>query len=139
MAQSFQDWLAQVLAAIRTPRQGPLDSQHDDDASILPVADGLAPNTLHKLPLPDFPTFLNEEKAPSCQKLLFSATLTRDPGKIASLDLRDPRYIIVQGGKDQSAEENVSKIVMEKFAVPDTLKVRVRPFTSGPCSLNFAS
>lgn len=122
LAQSFQDWLAQVLAAIRTPRQAPLDSPDADDASILPVADGLAPNALQKLPLPNFPTFLNEEKASSCQKLLFSATLTRDPGKIASLDLRDPKYIIVQGGKDQSAEENVSKIVMEKFAVPDTLK-----------------
>ncbi|KAH6913155.1 ATP-dependent RNA helicase [Coprinopsis sp. MPI-PUGE-AT-0042] len=126
LAQSFQDWLAQVLAAVRTPRKGPAEPQHSTDASLSqflqPVADGLAPNTLHKLPLPDIPTFLNEERVSSCQKLLFSATLTRDPGKIAALDLRDPRYIIVQGGKDQSVEENVSKIVMEKFAVPDTLK-----------------
>ncbi|EAU85306.2 ATP-dependent RNA helicase [Coprinopsis cinerea okayama7 len=130
LAQSFQDWLAQVLAAIRTPKKGTfLDSTTVDNIpsstspyTIQPIPDGLAPNTLHQLPIPDIPTFLNEDRASSCQKLLFSATLTRDPGKIAALDLRDPRYIIVQSGKDQSVEENVTQVVLEKFAVPDTLR-----------------
>ncbi|TFK28167.1 DEAD-domain-containing protein, partial [Coprinopsis marcescibilis] len=125
LAQSFQDWLAQVLAAIRTPKKVTTDIEHStslDSTTSWSCPDGLAPNTLHQLPLPDVPTFLGEERASSCQKLLFSATLTRDPGKIASLDLRNPRYIIVQSGKDRTVESNVAKVMLEKFSVPETLR-----------------
>lgn len=119
-----------MLAAIRTPKkvsQDDLLAQSAVSSTIDSIPDGLAPNSLHLLPLPDIPTFLNEDRASSCQKLLFSATLTRDPGKIASLDLHDPRYIIVQGRKDQSVESNFPKVVLEKFAVPDTLTVAKIP------------
>jgi ATP-dependent RNA helicase DDX51/DBP6 len=63
----------------------------------------------------------------SCQKLLFSATLTRDPAKIASLQLRDPRYIIVRGKAHD--EENTMEVdeshYMETFETPATLRVCV--------------
>jgi len=52
-----------------------------------------------------------------CQKLLFSATLTRDPAAIASLALRNPQYFIVQHS-DQSA---LSLTPSETFALPETL------------------
>lgn len=47
-----------------------------------------------------------------CQKLLFSATLTRDPATIATLGLRQPEYYIQ--GLDATQ-------VGEQFALPDTL------------------
>jgi ATP-dependent RNA helicase DDX51/DBP6 len=54
-----------------------------------------------------------------CQKLLFSATLTRDPSKIAALKLNDPQYFIIQDEGTQGPTEHVEG---EVFAVPATLK-----------------
>lgn len=70
-------------------------------------------------------TDLDERKETSCQKLLFSATLTRDPAKIAALNLRDPKYFVVQGasGEAVTQEEGVLDLVMEKFSMPATLSV----------------
>ncbi|KIK62486.1 hypothetical protein GYMLUDRAFT_501630 [Collybiopsis luxurians FD-317 M1] len=145
LAQSFQDWLSQVLAATRPPKHllkhtledlascslslssGPLDISN----SITP--DALAPAFLHLLPYPDVPSFISEHKEPSCQKLLFSATLTSDPGKIAALELRDPKYFVVQGPPSGSSDTNpegekgsgsgaLLNVATEKFTMPATLK-----------------
>ncbi|KAG5731150.1 hypothetical protein E4T56_gene20630, partial [Termitomyces sp. T112] len=94
LAQSFQDWLAQVLAATRPPPQ--TDEFLLPGLPTLPTADAVAPAFLHDLSYPDISVFPTESKFSSCQKLLFSATLTRDPGKISALELRDPKYFIVQ-------------------------------------------
>jgi ATP-dependent RNA helicase DDX51/DBP6 len=59
-----------------------------------------------------------EKKETSCQKLLFSATLTRDPGKIAALELRDPKYFVLRDSK-----EGVLDVAMERFSMPATLTV----------------
>jgi ATP-dependent RNA helicase DDX51/DBP6 len=129
LAQSFQDWLSQVLSAIRSPRkpEPPLSTSSASISSIEafthPYPDGLSPNNLRLLPVPNIPTFLHEEPESSCQKLLFSATLTRDPGKIAMLELRNPKYVIVQGNVGESKESNALKVMMEKFAMPETLRV----------------
>ncbi|KAJ3529955.1 hypothetical protein NMY22_g8781 [Coprinellus aureogranulatus] len=125
LAQSFQDWLSQVLSAIRTARKPDptLTESPSISSSIFdPHPDALSPNNLHLLPVPHIPTFLHEEPESSCQKLLFSATLTRDPGKIAALELRDPKYVIVQGNVEESKESNILKVMMEKFAMPETLR-----------------
>jgi len=50
------------------------------------------------------------------QKLLFSATLTRNPSKIASLRLVQPRYFAVTSAASAA-----------RFTVPATLKVRASP------------
>ncbi|KAG6809971.1 hypothetical protein H0H92_013842 [Tricholoma furcatifolium] len=115
LAQSFQDWLAQVLAATRPPP--PNHEPMEITLPSLPTADAVAPAFLHTLPYPVLPVFPTEVKASSCQKLLFSATLTRDPGKIAALELRDPKYFVVQ----ESRKEGVLDVVMEKFSMPSTL------------------
>lgn len=60
----------------------------------------------------------------SCQKLLFSATLTRDPSKIAALELRNPKYFVVQGARAEVADGALD-VVMEKFSMPSTLAVSV--------------
>ncbi|KAF9484381.1 P-loop containing nucleoside triphosphate hydrolase protein [Pholiota conissans] len=133
LAQSFQDWLSQVLAATR-PHSKNLSERPPSTAmgEILGalgsyplnniVPDGIAPAFLHRLVTPTNSFFL-EPKSFSCQKLLFSATLTRDPGKITALELKNPKYFIVQSsGEKKTADSAVLDVVMEKFSMPSTLK-----------------
>lgn len=60
----------------------------------------------------------------TAQKLIFSATLTRDPEKMANLRIRNPQVYVV-GGVDanQGADENDRK----EFMVPPTLTERLVP------------
>ena len=143
LAQSFQNWLAQVLAATRlggsmTTQNSHLPSFKHDDNNLDPnqtfslndvMPDGVAPILTTSLPFSIVPVAHMEHKMTSCQKLLFSATLTRDPSKIAALDLQDPKYFIVrgsdQGGSDGS-ETQILDVVMEKFSMPSTLTVRIK-------------
>ncbi|KAJ7183175.1 DEAD-domain-containing protein [Mycena filopes] len=100
LAQSFQEWLVQVLAATRPPSQ----------ESSLP---GVISEHYDAIP-----SFVTERKESSCQKLLFSATLTRDPGKLAALELRNPKYFVVQETTDTAG---VLDVAMDKFTMPATL------------------
>ena len=70
-------------------------------------------------------TDIDEPKASSCQKLLFSATLMSDPAKLRALDLRDPQYVILQSTGHGADVGGVLDVVMEKFSMPATLSVRV--------------
>jgi len=96
-------------------------------ASPLPYPDALAP-AFHHLHLPGTPPLVTERKESSCQKLLFSATLTRDPDKIAALELRDPKYFVVQGGKGSDEDAGGFHVAAEKFSMPSTLMVRLISF-----------
>ena len=126
LAQSFQDWLAQVLTATR-PKPLPSNPGDSKSPNALPRPDASAPAFLHLLrDTPQIHTDLDERKEPSCQKLLFSATLTRDPSKIAALSLREPKYLIVQDSAkttSEDAEEGIMDVVMERFTMPASLKV----------------
>lgn len=139
LAQSFQDWLAQVLAATRPPKA----TQAYDLSSELPSPSPSSSSRMNSIPyhhalapafLPttyidaDISSYVPEKKETSCQKLLFSATLTREPDKIAALDLRDPKYFVIQSpSKDKDAADaelgGVSDLVMEKFSMPASLSV----------------
>ncbi|KAF7375202.1 ABC protein [Mycena sanguinolenta] len=112
LAQSFQEWLVQVLTATRPP-------SHDSPfpGSLPQYHDAVAPAFRNLLPYADIPS-ITDCKEPSCQKLLFSATLTRDPGKLAALELRDPKYFVVQGNSDGPG---VLDVAMDKFTMPATL------------------
>jgi len=97
----------------------PVDTSCIDGSShmpplTLPYPDALSPAFLHLSSLSL--SSISEKKETSCQKLLFSATLSRDPGKIAALELRDPKYFILQDSK-----EGVLDVVMERFSMPATL------------------
>ncbi|KAJ7086115.1 DEAD-domain-containing protein [Mycena belliarum] len=113
LAQSFQDWLAQVLAATRPP-----SGEHAIHPGIPHHHDAVAPAFRALLPYADIPSFMTERKESSCQKLLFSATLTRDPGKLAALDLRDPKYFIV---REKNDGPGVLDVAMDNFTMPATL------------------
>ena len=127
LAQSFQDWLAQVLAATQ-PFTRIISETTEFNISV-PLCDSLAPAflRLHR----EVDTDVDEQKAVSCQKLLFSATLTSDPGKLAALDLRNPKYFVVQGQSDESEIDGIPNVIAERFTMPEALKVRIN-------ELNFA-
>ncbi|KAG8964838.1 ATP-dependent RNA helicase dbp6 [Tulasnella sp. 419] len=113
ITQSFQDWLPQVLVAIR-PGSGDMSAPLTTGS---PIHDAVAPHWSSLLPnaRSHIVTYLDEPEESSCQKLLFSATLTHDPGKIAALNLRNPKYFVVSGQTDNSVRAG------EDFTVPATL------------------
>lgn len=137
LGQSFQDWLRQVLHAIQPPQP---DSNPtlgfgtgDMTASSVPnryfpVADAVAPAWLPTL-FPGVKTDIDETACSSCQKLLFSATLTRDPAKIAQLELRDPKYFIVRRKSvseepgDEMEVDADATVHEENFDTPALLRV----------------
>ncbi|PWN89942.1 DEAD-domain-containing protein [Acaromyces ingoldii] len=114
LGQSFQEWLPRILDAL-DPRKTMQASK--DDAS----APAWLRRSISKTTGVRLGTFGEEEdRDPSSspvQKLLFSATLTRDPAKILALDLRDARFVSVQQGA--SSGSFVSR--EESFALPSTL------------------
>lgn len=124
LAQSFQDWLVHVLDAIRPSTKCKVDSEPRTTLHF-PSIDGVSPAHYRLLSLPVLPENLIEKREIPCQKLLFSATMTRNPAKIAALELRDPKYFIVQERKTIADESGVLSLVMEKFSIPSTLKVRL--------------
>jgi ATP-dependent RNA helicase DDX51/DBP6 len=59
-----------------------------------------------------------------CQKLLFSATLTRNPAAIAALDLRSPRYLIVRSAAEAGGQTD-TQTMDETFNFPASLTERM--------------
>ncbi|KAF9902319.1 ATP-dependent RNA helicase dbp6 [Linnemannia zychae] len=114
--QSFQDWLYHILNAIHpSPERKFLGIDGSESIQVkrdhlgFPIHDAIAPGFLSsffQLPESD----VEDPKALSVQKLLFSATLTRNPAKIASLQLSDPQYVAVQeGGSGADGGEDKAK------------------------------
>jgi ATP-dependent RNA helicase DDX51/DBP6 len=131
LAQSFQGWLTHVLSATRPPSHMESIAAQDEETPI-PYPDGLSPAVLHLLRGGSaVQTDLDEKRESSCQKLLFSATLMSDPGRIAALELRMPRYIVVKSSSESHAS-GVLDVAMEKFSMPATLKVRIVSQLSTP-------
>ncbi|KAG1734119.1 DEAD-domain-containing protein [Suillus lakei] len=99
LAQSFQDWLAQVLAATQpSPRMSPF--------AIL----------LHPL----FFTFTGEVDLHTDIDEKKDVSLTQ--GKLAALDLRNPKYFVVQGLSEESEIDGIPNVITERFTMPEALK-----------------
>lgn len=120
LAHSFQDWLAQVLHAIRQP----LDRINTDSTSREEPLTHLHHDSLAPHCLPRANSDFDDPTEPSCQKLLFSATLTRDPAKIAALGLRNPKYFVVQEDAGVGEGPAALSLATEEFAMPSELKVK---------------
>lgn len=124
LAQSFQDWLAQVLSCLKPPTK-PVSVQASASETkcsfptSTPTRSALAP-----LFQPHVKSDYDDPKQSSCQKLLFSATLTRDPARIAALGLRDPKYFVVQGASAEVENEETEgpSLGIEEFTMPAGLK-----------------
>ncbi|KAF8442427.1 P-loop containing nucleoside triphosphate hydrolase protein [Boletus edulis BED1] len=124
LSQSFQGWLAQVLTAIHwrpSESSSPASRLSSEDTCQPRNCDSLAPVCLDFEHRGYFQVDVDEQRGFSCQKLLFSATLTRDPGKLASLGLRDPKYFVVQSQPEGGSGDAPSHLISERFAMPTTL------------------
>ncbi|CAG8521870.1 6839_t:CDS:10 [Acaulospora morrowiae] len=120
--QSYQDWLMHVLRAT----QAGITSQNKKDifgieldSFEIPKNDPVSYLLMENfMPVPK--TEISETKVPTVldfefiQKLLFSATLTRNPEKIASLRLINPQYISVQASDFSEVEI--------KYTLPSSLR-----------------
>ncbi|WFD03573.1 RNA helicase [Malassezia obtusa] len=96
LGQSFQQWVSTLLDALQ-----PVPDDHN--AAAPASLDSEAPEWAHD----DL-----ERPVPSVQKLLFSATLTRDPAKMNALQLRHPHYVRV---RDQAEGDDFHT---DRFALP---------------------
>lgn len=131
LGQSFQDWLRQVLRAIQpqTADRTSISETIGNETGptiYFPTPDAVAPAWLTS-GFPRIKTDIDEPTHSSCQKLLFSATLTRDPAKIAQLDLRNPKYYIVRTRAIEDQEDGMDidpdvTIHDETFDTPATLR-----------------
>ncbi|KAJ2545245.1 ATP-dependent RNA helicase dbp6, partial [Coemansia sp. RSA 1933] len=109
LGEGYHEWLSKVQSAIET-------SNHTLGSGLHGMA----------LPVPDACTVRDPSSrfdvlarpAPRIQKLLFSATLTRDPAKIAQLKLTRPLYISIS----QTAAENDNSNAAATYAFPSTLR-----------------
>lgn len=134
LTQSFQDWLKEILTAIRAPPSALLQIQgdtqitlvdEDDGQWLIPHHDALAPTHLNQAAYNGRTVFTSDFDEPiysSCQKLLFSATLTSNPSKIAELNLRDAKWFMVKENLEKDA--GVAPFLDEAFELPPGLRVR---------------
>ena len=132
LTQSFQDWLKQILAATQPPPFASLQTHEkapttlvgdDHDRWFIPH-DALAPTHLTRTADNGNVVFTSDFDEPlysSCQKMLFSATLTSNPSKIAELNLRDAKWFVVKG---KSEDVDVPTLLDEGFELPLGLRVR---------------
>ncbi|KNC97916.1 uncharacterized protein SPPG_06906 [Spizellomyces punctatus DAOM BR117] len=150
--QSYQDWLTHVLAAaVAQPERNLADGIVSEfgEATSATCEPQLDENEflLHKTAtwrrsqIVDGKVSAAHSSIPSVhhytplQKLLFSATLTRNPAKIASLNLYDPVYIAVapagSASTDLQQETVVERLTTDaRFVAPHTLSERMIVCTS---------
>ncbi|GAA5931083.1 uncharacterized protein JCM15063_002539 [Sporobolomyces koalae] len=134
LTQSFHDWLPTILSALR-----PTSSESFiEPGSKLARADAMAPAWWDaEGKIGRVPTDFDERSQPSCQKLLFSATLSRDPANIDALHLNRPIYVSVEDALDPHAEDEEHVDDELKFTFPAELSERmiISPSTHKPLYL----
>ncbi|KAJ3043007.1 ATP-dependent RNA helicase dbp6 [Rhizophlyctis rosea] len=137
--QSYHDWLQHILKAAAGDKVvvDPFDDVPDVDSSVAEHQSSSLPSSWTRLTHPTTPlglplhtatTHRYATKSPTLppfghlshytplQKLLFSATLTRNPSKIASLHLHHPVYIAVAGGEGEEGGDETAR-----YVAPSTL------------------
>jgi ATP-dependent RNA helicase DDX51/DBP6 len=110
LSEHFQDWLRRILQAV-------------DHLACTSAVYQLNPHKFSS-DCPEIECDLNIRLADSsrstCQKLLFSATMTRDPGKLKELSLNDVRYFVV----GSESQVDVDDQRPDSFELPTQLVVR---------------
>ncbi|WFD43556.1 RNA helicase [Malassezia psittaci] len=98
LTQSFQQWVSNIQEALE-PKPSHCKQVTSAPASLATELPVWACDDL-------------DSPVPSVQKLLFSATLTRDPAKIGLLRLRNPHYVHV---RDDVHDEQIQ---LDRYALP---------------------
>ncbi|KAJ2844389.1 ATP-dependent RNA helicase dbp6, partial [Coemansia erecta] len=109
LGEGYHEWLSKVQSSIEISDQ---TLGIDTPGTALPVPDAC---TLRD---PNARLDVLARPAPRIQKLLFSATLTRDPAKLAQLKLTRPLYISIT----QAAAETDDAGAASTYTFPSTLK-----------------
>ncbi|GAA6062809.1 hypothetical protein JCM10212_006170 [Sporobolomyces blumeae] len=135
LTQSFHDWLPTILDALKPAST--LSTSLADERAPPRRADAMAPvwwdadGKVGRVA-----SDVDERSVSSCQKLLFSATLSRDPAKIDALHLHRPIYISVEDALDPHAEDEQMDNEL-KFTFPAELSEHmiISPSTHKPLYL----
>lgn len=115
LTQAFQDWLGQVLRYLKPPTV----DQSVSPSKLALQPDSVAPSWLRsKIRFPEPWEGWTPTQSP-CQKLLFSATLTTDPSKVAALELRNPRYYLIKSSSSEQIDGT------HQFTFPAGLKEKM--------------
>ncbi|KAI8850926.1 P-loop containing nucleoside triphosphate hydrolase protein [Chytridium lagenaria] len=118
LSQSYQGWLDLVLKAASGV------DVHDPTVAAGRSAGTITGHLFDPQPLPPMDGTYRQMRVlkhvTPFQKLLFSATLTRNPAKIASLRLNNPTYIAVAGLPVSTSTEDGDE--EERYSTPETLK-----------------
>ncbi|GAA5902975.1 uncharacterized protein JCM6883_002652 [Sporobolomyces salmoneus] len=139
LTQSFHDWLPTILAALK-PTSSVSSSVEEfvvETGDELVKADAVAPAWWDaEGKVGRIASGVDERSQSSCQKLLFSATLSRDPAKIDALHLHRPIYISVEDALDPHAEDEQIDDEL-KFTFPAELSEHmiISPSTHKPLYL----
>lgn len=120
LGQSFHNWAQRLRASIEG---------RDDDAS---PGSSMSTAQLHRRFEPKYDAACDPvQPQPVVQKLLFSATLTREPGKLSELGLRDPVFIDVreqeqerlqEGGAEETRMGGQGAARTSRYTLPATLR-----------------
>ncbi|GAA6039952.1 hypothetical protein JCM8097_002637 [Rhodosporidiobolus ruineniae] len=129
LTQSFHDWLPTVLAALKpsssssAPVAAAEKAEEEKTEEGLKKADAMAPLWWDAEGAVGMVEAEGQGRCfGSCQKLLFSATLSRDPAKIDALHLHRPIYISVEDGLQPHLEDDAADLDAEKrFTFPAEL------------------
>ncbi|KAI0242046.1 ATP-dependent RNA helicase dbp6 [Massospora cicadina] len=130
LSDNFSDWLPKVLEVIEREPEFPPVRRPGVNAAYRPLSLGghgpvgvptLSHDAVNREITPPDPLYAFSHSAPQVQKLLFSATLTRNPGKIAALKLRHPTYIKVQGSEGGASRYATPSSLVESYLVGPNL------------------
>lgn len=119
--QSFNEWIAILFERMNSKKHD--TSQFDRAVTVRNSEGSEIQSTLEYLEYNhhEFDPFLdyrNEELAIPVRKLLFSATLSRDPEKLALLNLRNPKFYITAASSSETSPLSTN----DTFILPDTLQ-----------------
>ncbi|KAF3937551.1 hypothetical protein ABW19_dt0203589 [Dactylella cylindrospora] len=121
LSQSFQDWLDIIGDELQKPFSSPVDTKSTHKHGIDIAAMGLR--------IPKCP-------ADAVRKVILSATMTRDVGKLAGLRLRRPQLIAVDDIGNHEVVKDENELAKEREAMEDaTQEESLRDLTALPSTL----
>lgn len=126
LGDSFNEWASVLIKEIEVEESKPIVAQKNKLSS-----------QTDSFSLSNLATFENmrfQKWYRPVQKMIFSATLTRDPGKLAMLRIRNPQVYIVGGSTDSdnttTLENQQEQSESKEFNIPTTLKEVLVPIKS---------
>ncbi|KAI9296637.1 DEAD-domain-containing protein [Neoconidiobolus thromboides FSU 785] len=111
--QTFYDWLNKVLDAV--DNKPSLNSKLNVNLNSMDVSSLRHDAVNQEITVSEEEEYQLSSRREQLQKLLFSATLTRNPGKISNLKLKEPKYIVIQPNGKETIRYNTPKSLVEKY------------------------